>query len=55
MGALERVLGSVSAQIGFDPQVDLRQLVPAAANGDVSRVNLFWKMVRLRNGVSHKL
>jgi phosphatidylethanolamine/phosphatidyl-N-methylethanolamine N-methyltransferase len=55
MGALERMLGSVSSQIGFDPEVDLRQLVPAAQNGDVSRVNLFWKMVRLRNGVSHKL
>jgi phosphatidylethanolamine/phosphatidyl-N-methylethanolamine N-methyltransferase len=55
MGALERMLGNVSSQIGFDPEVDLRQLVPAAQNGDVSRVNLFWKMVRLRNGVSHKL
>jgi phosphatidylethanolamine/phosphatidyl-N-methylethanolamine N-methyltransferase len=55
MGAVERVLGSVSAQIGFDPQVDLRSLVPTAQNGDVSRVNLFWKMVRLRNGVSHRL
>ena len=55
MGALERALGTMSSQIGFDPQVDLRSLVPAAANGDVSRVNLFWKMVRLRNGVSHKL
>ena len=55
MGALERVLGNVSAQIGFDPQVDLRSLVPAAQNGDVSRINLFWKMVRLRNGVSHRL
>ena len=55
MGAVERVLGSVSAQIGFDPQVDLRSLVPSAQNGDVSRVNLFWKMVRLRNGVSHRL
>jgi phosphatidylethanolamine/phosphatidyl-N-methylethanolamine N-methyltransferase len=55
MGALERMLGRASSQIGFDPQVDLRQLVPAARNGDVSRVNLFWKMVRLRNGVSHKL
>ena len=55
MGAVERVLGNVSAQIGFDPQVDLRRLVPAAQNGDVSRINLFWKMVRLRNGVSHRL
>ena len=55
MGALERMLGNVSSQIGFDPEVDLRRLVPGAQNGDVSRVNLFWKMVRLRNGVSHKL
>jgi phosphatidylethanolamine/phosphatidyl-N-methylethanolamine N-methyltransferase len=55
VGTIERMLGSVSSQIGFDPLVDLRQLVPAARNGDVSRVNLFWKLVRLRNGVSHKL
>jgi phosphatidylethanolamine/phosphatidyl-N-methylethanolamine N-methyltransferase len=55
VGALERALGTVSAQIGFDPQVDLRRLVPAAQNGDVSRINLFWKMVRLRNGFSHHL
>ena len=55
MGAVERVLGNVSSQIGFDPQVDLRSLVPTAQNGDVSRINLFWKMVRLRNGVSHRL
>jgi len=55
VGTLERALGVFSSQIGFDPQVDLRSLVPAAQNGDVRRVNLFWKMVRLRNGVSHKL
>jgi phosphatidylethanolamine/phosphatidyl-N-methylethanolamine N-methyltransferase len=55
MGTLERALGVFSSQIGFDPQVDLRTLVPAARNGDVRRVNFFWKMVRLRNGVSHKL
>jgi phosphatidylethanolamine/phosphatidyl-N-methylethanolamine N-methyltransferase len=54
VGTIERMLGSVSSQIGFDPLVDLRQLVPGAQNGDVSRVNLFWKLVRLRNGVSHK-
>ena len=54
MGTLERMLGGFSSQIGFDPQVNLRQLVPAGG-ADVSRVNLFWKMVRLRIGVSHKL
>jgi phosphatidylethanolamine/phosphatidyl-N-methylethanolamine N-methyltransferase len=55
VGTLERILGKVSSQIGFDPEVDLRTLVPSAVNGDVSRIALFWKMVRLRNGVSHKL
>ena len=53
VGAMERVLGVFSSQIGFDPEVDLRKLVPAAANGDVRRVNFFWKMVRLRNGIKH--
>jgi phosphatidylethanolamine/phosphatidyl-N-methylethanolamine N-methyltransferase len=55
MGRLERALAGFSSQIGFNPDLDLRELVPATANGDVSRVNFFWKVVRLRNGVSHKL
>jgi phosphatidylethanolamine/phosphatidyl-N-methylethanolamine N-methyltransferase len=55
VGTLERALAGFSSQIGFNPDLDLRQLVPAAQNGDVSRVNFFWRMVRLRNGVSHKL
>jgi phosphatidylethanolamine/phosphatidyl-N-methylethanolamine N-methyltransferase len=55
MGRLERALAGFSSQIGFNPDLDLRQLVPTAQNGDVSRVNFFWRMVRLRNGVSHKL
>jgi phosphatidylethanolamine/phosphatidyl-N-methylethanolamine N-methyltransferase len=55
VGAFERALAGFSSQIGFNPDLDLRELIPAAQNGDVSRVNLFWKMVRLRNGVSHKL
>jgi phosphatidylethanolamine/phosphatidyl-N-methylethanolamine N-methyltransferase len=55
VGSLERALAGFSSQIGFNPDLDLRQLVPTAQNGDVSRVNFFWRMVRLRNGVSHKL
>lgn len=55
MGALEKALAGFSSQIGFHPDLDLRQLLPNAQNGDVSRVNLFWKIVRLRNGVSHRL
>jgi hypothetical protein len=30
-------------------------VLPESHMGDVSRVNLFQKVVRLRNGVSHKL
>ena len=55
LNRLERGLAGFSSQIGFNPDLDLRQLVPAANNGDVSRVAFFWRMVRLRNGVSHKL
>jgi phosphatidylethanolamine/phosphatidyl-N-methylethanolamine N-methyltransferase len=55
LGTLERALAGFSSQIGFNPDLDLRELVPAAQNGDVSRVAFFWRMVRLRNGVSHKL
>jgi phosphatidylethanolamine/phosphatidyl-N-methylethanolamine N-methyltransferase len=55
LGSVERALAGFSSQIGFNPDLDLRQLVPTAQNGDVSRVNFFWRMVRLRNGVSHKL
>lgn len=51
----ERALAGLSSQIGFHTDVDLKSLVPGAHNGDVSRVALLWKMVRLRNGVSHKL
>lgn len=55
IGGVERALAGFSSQIGFNPDLDLRQLVPGAQNGDVQRVNFFWRMVRLRNGVSHKL
>jgi phosphatidylethanolamine/phosphatidyl-N-methylethanolamine N-methyltransferase len=55
VASFERALAGFSSQIGFHTDVDLKTLVPAAHNGDVSRVALFWKMVRLRNGVSHKL
>ncbi|MCD6041138.1 MAG: hypothetical protein K0R40_741 [Burkholderiales bacterium] len=55
VASFERALAGLSSQIGFHTDVDLKSLVPGAHNGDVSRVALLWKMVRLRNGVSHKL
>jgi phosphatidylethanolamine/phosphatidyl-N-methylethanolamine N-methyltransferase len=55
LGALEDALAGFSSQLGFRPDFDLREVLPDYQNGDVSRVNLFQKIVRLRNGVSHKL
>src|SRR5687767_15717447 len=55
LGALENALAGFSSQLGFRPDFDLREVLPDYHNGDVSRVNLFQKIVRLRNGVSHKL
>jgi phosphatidylethanolamine/phosphatidyl-N-methylethanolamine N-methyltransferase len=55
IGAVEKALAGFSPQLGFRPDFDLREVLPDYHNGDVSRVNLFQKVVRLRNGVSHKL
>jgi len=55
LGALEKALSGFSSQLGFHPDFDLREVLTDYENGDVARVNLFQKVVRLRNGVSHKL
>jgi len=55
IGAVEKALAGFSPQLGFRPDFDLREVLPDYHDGDVSRVNLFQKVVRLRNGVSHKL
>jgi phosphatidylethanolamine/phosphatidyl-N-methylethanolamine N-methyltransferase len=55
LGAVEKALAGFSSQLGFHPDFDLREVLPDFQGGDVSRVNLFQKVVRLRNGVSHKL
>lgn len=55
VGAVEKALAGFSSQLGFHPDFDLREVLPDCHNGDVSRVNLFQKVVRLRNGVAHKL
>ena len=55
IGAVEKALAGFSPQLGFRPDFDLREVLPDYHSGDVSRVNLFQKVVRLRNGVSHKL
>jgi phosphatidylethanolamine/phosphatidyl-N-methylethanolamine N-methyltransferase len=55
IGAVEKALAGFSSQLGFHPDFDLREVLPHYHAGDVSRVNLFQKVVRLRNGVSHRL
>ncbi|MGH8692200.1 MAG: class I SAM-dependent methyltransferase [Burkholderiales bacterium] len=57
LGTLEKAIGGFSPHLGFHMDFEMRDLLPASHNGGVSisRVNLFWKVVRLRNGVSHKL
>jgi phosphatidylethanolamine/phosphatidyl-N-methylethanolamine N-methyltransferase len=55
IGAVEKALAGFSAQLGFRPDFALREVLPPTQHAEVSRVNLFQKVVRLRNGVSHKL
>jgi len=55
IGAVEKALAGFSSQLGFRPDFALREVLPADQRAEVSRVNLFQKVVRLRNGVSHKL
>lgn len=55
IGAVEKALAGFSSQLGFRPDFALREVLPSDQRAEVSRVNLFQKVVRLRNGVSHKL
>jgi phosphatidylethanolamine/phosphatidyl-N-methylethanolamine N-methyltransferase len=55
IGAVEKALAGFSSQLGFRPDFELREVLPPNQRAEVSRINLFQKVVRLRNGVSHKL
>ena len=56
LGGIEKALSGFSSTLGFHPDFNLREMLPPGHNGEVSmsRVNLFWKILRLRNGVAHK-
>jgi len=56
LGGIEKALSGFSSTLGFHPDFNLREMLPAGHNGEVkmSRVNLFWKILRLRNGVGHQ-
>ena len=53
--AFEMGLARFSNQIGFRPDFELRELVNGAGQIDeVARVNLFWRVMRVRNGIAHR-
>jgi len=55
LGALEKGLARFSNQLGFRPDFELRELVNGAGQIDeVARINLLWRVMRVRNGVAHR-
>ncbi len=56
LGALEKGLARFSDKLGFRPDFELRELLDGSHElAEVSRINLFWKVMRLKNGVARKL
>ena len=55
IGALEKGLARFSDKLGFHPDFELRDMVGDAGElTELSRINFFWKVMRLRNGISHR-
>jgi phosphatidylethanolamine/phosphatidyl-N-methylethanolamine N-methyltransferase len=52
VGAMEKALAGFSSQLGFHPDFELQALLGASPMelAQVSRINLFWKILRFRNG-----
>lgn len=55
IGAVEKGLARFSDKLGFHPDFELRNVVNGHELVQVSRVALFWKVMRLQNGVSRNL
>jgi phosphatidylethanolamine/phosphatidyl-N-methylethanolamine N-methyltransferase len=54
IGAVEKALAPLSDKLGFRPDFELRDMVSNADQlTELSRINFFWKVMRLRNGVAH--
>jgi phosphatidylethanolamine/phosphatidyl-N-methylethanolamine N-methyltransferase len=54
IGAMEKALAPLSDKLGFRPDFELRDMVSSADQlTELSRINFFWKVMRLRNGVAH--
>jgi phosphatidylethanolamine/phosphatidyl-N-methylethanolamine N-methyltransferase len=55
IAAVEKGLARFSDKLGFHPDFELRDMVADAGElTEVSRINFFWKVLRLRNGVAHR-
>jgi phosphatidylethanolamine/phosphatidyl-N-methylethanolamine N-methyltransferase len=53
--AFEMGLARFSNQIGFRPDFELREMVNGAGEIDeVARINVFWRVLRMRNGIAHR-
>ena len=54
IGAVEKALAPLSDKLGFRPDFELRDMVSDADQlTELSRINFFWKVMRLKNGVAH--
>ena len=52
IGAVEKGLARFSDKLGFHPDFELRDVLNGHELVQVERVNLFWKVMQLRNGVA---
>ena len=56
IAAFENGLARFSDTIGFRPDFELRDMVSDAAEvTELSRINFFWRVMRVKNGVAHRL
>ena len=55
IGAVEKGLARFSDKLGFHPDFELSNVVNGHELVHISRVALFWKVMRLQNGISRNL
>jgi phosphatidylethanolamine/phosphatidyl-N-methylethanolamine N-methyltransferase len=56
LGAVEKSLARFSDKLGFHPDFQLRDMLDGSHElAEVSRINFFWKVMRLKNGVNRRV
>ena len=56
VAAVEKSLARFSDKLGFHPEFQLTDMVSSADQlTEISRINFFWKVLRLRNGIAHRV